>query len=163
MALSADDEAFLDELLDTLQGKDALSLELGLQEHDADPELCRPPACGGADSSRGLATVSTRSGSVAQAEDAEAQHLLRQLGAPSSTRSPRMDPLGELLGCSDSEPWNDLLHRFCIQGDESIVEVLLDHLVQSGRDAGALIEALASADLAGLEGVVAEVTAGSAA
>ncbi|CAK0804368.1 unnamed protein product, partial [Prorocentrum cordatum] len=110
------------------------------------------------------------------------QHALRQRGAgrgrrgaasaeaarraqldEESRRSPRMDPLGELLGCSDSEPWNDLLHRFCIQGDESIVEVLLDHLVQSGRDAGALIEALASADLAGLEGVVAEVTAGSAA
>lgn len=109
---------------------------------------------------------------MAQAEDAEAQNLLRQLGpdlgAGFSARSrgtPRMDPLGELLGCSDPEPWNELLHRFCIQGDESIVEVLLDHLVQSGRDAGALIEALASANLAGasLEDVVAEVSAGSAA
>ncbi|CAK0804366.1 unnamed protein product, partial [Prorocentrum cordatum] len=148
MALSADDEAFLDELLDTLQGKDALSLELGLQESTTPTRSSAAPRRAARGAGRG------RRG-AASAEAARRAQL--------DEESPRMDPLGELLGCSDSEPWNDLLHRFCIQGDESIVEVLLDHLVQSGRDAGALIEALASADLAGLEGVVAEVTAGSAA
>lgn len=48
-------------------------------------------------------------------------------------------PLGNGV---ETETWGSLINRFCEDGDESIVDVLLDKFLRSGCDAGSLIDAV---------------------
>lgn len=124
MALDDDDEAFLNDLLETLQ------------DREAEPALAPPTYC---QFDASPLSVGIRGNFWSETDgDEPCDSPLQPVHEPGSVKK----------GGPDNETWNELLKRFCVKGDESIVDTLLDDFVQSGRDASYLIDALATADLA---------------
>eukprot|EP00929_Paragymnodinium_shiwhaense_P037559 TRINITY_DN19995_c0_g1_i1.p1 TRINITY_DN19995_c0_g1~~TRINITY_DN19995_c0_g1_i1.p1 ORF type:complete len:414 (+),score=68.39 TRINITY_DN19995_c0_g1_i1:109-1350(+) len=115
-----DNYAYIEHLLDTLQSDDPPDVDSApLTPHDNSPAY---------ESSVDSELAAFNDVVSVAASKAEA-------GATASART-------TAAAEADSENWNSLLQRFCQEGDESVVDVLLDTYLKSTRDAGNLIDAI---------------------
>mmetsp|Transcript_12742 Transcript_12742/g.34964 ORF Transcript_12742/g.34964 Transcript_12742/m.34964 type:complete len:341 (-) Transcript_12742:66-1088(-) len=122
--------------------------------------MLQPPAAGGEDNfafiDRLLDTLQAEGGPEPWVESK--RHTPREPPSPSLNGQGELDVMGALELCepvsqpratrasagapAPCESMNNLLSRFCEDGDESIVDQLLDNFLGSAGDAGSLIEAI---------------------
>eukprot|EP00931_Biecheleriopsis_adriatica_P096759 TRINITY_DN70447_c0_g1_i1.p1 TRINITY_DN70447_c0_g1~~TRINITY_DN70447_c0_g1_i1.p1 ORF type:complete len:358 (+),score=51.60 TRINITY_DN70447_c0_g1_i1:36-1076(+) len=126
-----DDLAFIEQLLDTLQADSTSSTA---EQRTEEPGR-------GADNAED--THGHGPGELADGRD---------LGASLGGLYEVQDPLEhvsvpELCASADRESWTSLIGRFCEDGDESIVDRLLENFLSSGSDAANLIDAISKKGL----------------
>lgn len=125
-----DNYAYIESLLDTLQQSD------DGPEADSAPLTPHESSSGALDS---LGESDFPSLSMPGSEDV---HNLHNEESESALQAEARPAANAGAVHADSEAWNSLLQKFCQEGDESVVDVLLENYLKSTRDASNLIDAI---------------------